>query len=522
MPEFRYRQLGLAPEGTHPAPVSTLARDGDGTMWIKRTGGSTAFGWIPLGDPGSGAGGSYYIDISDFGGIGDGITDNTNAINNAVSYAVAVGSPGIIAPWADDVFAFEGRIDMQDRDLIGHGPFNTVFQCQDPGAGFDFGFYTDPGTYTGLSGHFKIDGNNMATRQLVIGKRVLATFSNIYSWAADPDPESDSVCILIDALQNSLLDTVWAGGGAVCIRFDKGAANNYIAKSELSLGSKNMLEFRHTALAPGQFPYTLYNTIGGSTIIEGPTTTTEHMVYSVAGAMNALVDMAISVNGDILGDGQPIAMPNIVYASCEESVQSQLDCINVKMHGGSSTGAAVETAYNANVFGTFGAARMFLERGTCGQVPLMAKGNVVVGDPEPWSFSTTATRWDTAGIVTVIPHHESSAPNYFLGETPTSSFWVVQIDGEDNVRGYMDSSVITRLGDGTNPTDVTWFRTGVGQIGTLQDIKAFGKVLASSGLGAPTGAATAVGAVTKAMAIYNPATGALVGYIPVSDTYTPA
>lgn len=460
---------------------------------------------------------SLYVPAEKYGAQAGGSFDNTAAIQDAVDEAIATGAMGVSLPLCEpgDHFYIEGRVNFGTVDLVGNGPNSTIFECVDPGAGFDFSEYDDTLQNGGYSGHFSMwggpsAGNGIATRPFVVGKRVSWRLSNIHSWYADPDTGCN---LVLDSTQNSLIDTPWLADAACPLRFDRGASSSVILKGEVAMAYDSNVQFRATSESPaGQFPYTLDNTLFG-TIIEGSYASTQHMVHSEAGALNKLANCYASVNGAIFGGAAPSAMNQAIYAEASESVQSSLMIDNLQLACGNAVTVGVEADVASG-------ARIHWKGGSMGATPLGMRGNVIV-EAEPWFFATVTQKYDEAGILSVIPRHPQNAPAYIRKPSSSGVVWGVHVDGEANLRAYMTADGIIRWSNGTATSDVLFGRVSAGVVGSTESIKAFGSLITSTGLQAPVASATGpVGTVVGKMEIRNPSTGSLYGYIPVYNTIT--
>lgn len=403
---------------------------------------------------------STWVPLSRHGAQKGGAFDNTAAISSAIEEAQETGAPGVvddIIDADDEHLHMEGRVDFVDKDLIGQGPDNTIFEMHEAGAGIDFNEYYATRQYTGLSGHFGVWGGpgadaGIATTPLAIGLRVNARFSNIHSFYADP---SNGINLLLTTLQNSMLDTIWCADAAVNTRFDAGCSSNLFAKGEMLGARQSNLEFRAVLPStPGQFSYNL-NNIVQDTIIEGSYESTQHMVHATASHMNMLRKCWIT-NNAFAGGSPPTAMDQLVLAEATESVQAQLVITDPTING--------NNAADVGVAGESGG-RIFLDGGTFANLPLGMRGDVRVGR-WPWMFSSV-TQWiDYAGLFPSIPMTEIGTLEAHIVEDLVQNILVAYERGGAHFAMLLDALGTMRLGDGSSSADTFVGRTAPGTWGT--------------------------------------------------------
>lgn len=458
-----------------------------------------------------------WVDFGQFGEPGNEDYDWTEAIQTAVDTAVAIGAEGVKPPLSLFRFQIGGRVDFKDRELEGFGPEQTIFECTDAAAGFDFTAYGDPSQPTGHTRNFSIWGGpgpnaGVALRPLVVGLRVSANFSNIHSFYADQD---DGINLVIAATQNSHFDTIWCVDAAENVRWDAGASFNVMSKSEIAGATRVNTSFRESTEyehPPTQFAYCLANVIE-DTIFEAPGPTTEYMVESLAGAMNVLRHCSIGINGPLFGLGLPTGMTAAVYAAPVESFSASL----VIEHGYFNGENACDVAYHAAA-----GALIHVSGGTMQKVATCFKGNVRV-HAWPWMISTAgSTAWSEAiGPYPSFPFCEMGVARVQVMEDLAHTWQYVIARGGTHSTFAIDGLGLLGWGTEALAIDTVFGRLGVGIVGTTGKLKALGTVISSYGLAAPTATATALGGLGRVMPIYNPSDGTtLMGYIPVYNSYS--
>jgi hypothetical protein len=395
----------------------------------------------------------------------DSSTDNTAALAACVADAIGEGSLILVddvPPDANgDHILVNGRVDFKNLYLEGAGEELSVIRGVASGAGVDWNAYGQTVKYGGGGRRFSVYGGPLGSpgvcnRPMTVGLLTMPWFSQFRAWGALSG--ADGVSLLLAATQNGKFDLAWPGGGDVPLRFDAGASANHFAKYEISAGAKNLVEFRaNLASPPGQQAYTVYNQLAGEGIIEAPLSTTQHMVYSAAGALNT-INGTVSVNAPAFGGTNPTGMVEAIKVECTESVQGSLVLEDVKLNGGSVTGIIGANADVAT------GARIHLRGGSVGSVTYGFKGNVVI-EAEPWFFSTALTKYDLGGILSVIPRHSQIAPNYIQPPSTAATVWGMQVAGESNLRAYLLGDGLWRAGNGTASADVSWGRIGAGLFG---------------------------------------------------------
>lgn len=117
-----------SPEGVEAQPIASIWQQTDGNhgtiLWGKNGGSNTAFGWRPVElDLG-------LFNVLDYGAIGDGVTDDTDAIQAAANDA---GDAGGTLYFPRGTYSFEGLV-LTEKDnvaVVGAGRHATVLVMRD-------------------------------------------------------------------------------------------------------------------------------------------------------------------------------------------------------------------------------------------------------------------------------------------------------------------------------------------------------------------------------------------------------
>lgn len=421
---------------------------------------------LTLLNAGGGSDGQW-LDVTSYAAEAETGVDNTTALQAASNDADTVGAAGIKFPYVlpGKQWEIAGRVYLPGSvALKGCGPNNTTILCTHAGAGLDFSYYDDTGQGGGHSSGFTVQGGGIATRPMVIGKRVSAHFSNFGSKNADMNTGVNLIC---DSTQNTLIEVPWLVAGACNLRFDRGASSNNVYKGEIAgAGNGSNVEYRATSASPpGQFSYTLDNLLLGC-IIEGSTADTIHMIHSKAGALNKIVNCYLSINGSVFGAAQPTAMVQAVYAEASggggggESVQSSLMIDNLQMNCSDDCDIAVEAHFASG-------ARIHWKGGSIGAVALGMKGNVLI-EADPWFFANVTQWYYLAAIVTARPRREIRHTLYFDGPSSGETAWMGGVHGDSaGFRWFMSYQGVWSYNfDGAGGSDLIWGPLAAGIIGT--------------------------------------------------------
>jgi hypothetical protein len=399
------------------------------------------------------AGLSEYVNFAKYGGVADGVTDNTAAIQAAVDEAVATGKAGVIAPIHPDTadhFLVMGRVNFHDRILVGRGPNATVFEMGHADAGFDFVEFGEPGTPTGHSHSFAVWGGpglgaGIATRPLIVGSTVSSRFSNIHSWYAHPTSGINFLCL---ATQNTMFDTIYCADAAENLRLDAGCSYNLFSKCEFVGGHTYNVGFRQSAEypnPPSQFAYNAHNCIENS-IFEGPSSTTDQFVYHVAGAMNHLRQCALGVNSVYFGYPVPTAMASTIYTAPAESAQSTLVAEDQWLNGEDLAGLVGFHAENGST--------IWIRGGVIQKIPTVFKGNIRIQEWPRMLTTAGSTEWvDTSTVFPNTPFQELPTYQIQYAEDAAATVRSILIRGEGHTRWSINAAGAMSAGSGAAAQD---------------------------------------------------------------------
>lgn len=125
-----------------------------------------------------------YVSVKDFGAVGDGVTDDTAAIQAAIDYAVPIKRP-IYIPTGTYLYSVLTGLDQNNIAINGDGSNNTVLKCTGAGIALDVGTAATFRQGVNLSG-FTVEGN-AATSVLIRATAIARSMWNdINVREADP------------------------------------------------------------------------------------------------------------------------------------------------------------------------------------------------------------------------------------------------------------------------------------------------------------------------------------------------
>ena len=212
------------------------------------------------------------VNVKDFGAVGDGVTDDTTAIQAALTYATPSSSTTFVATGGKSVHLPAGKYKISGElsipafvNLIGEGKGLSTIVCSTSGSKVK---YSDRSTTNrgGLSKGFTIDGNDISTNPLFIGLAVEREFSDIDV----VDSAADG--LIIEAAQNCVFTACGfqhngSAGTGSNIAIDYGAGNNRFVGCEINRGAQNNVRFRQSGTSPsGAFTVPTQNRFYGCMI----------------------------------------------------------------------------------------------------------------------------------------------------------------------------------------------------------------------------------------------------------------
>lgn len=200
------------------------------------------------------AGGEVFnVKASAYGAVGDGVTDDTAAILAALTAATptttntyrSTSGDGGAVYLPPGIYAFSSSIAVPEFvNLVGAGDGLTVLLATHADAQITFGSRTTANR-GGQSGGFIIDGADVATNPLFLGKAVQRVFQDITVHQALGDG------IVIEGAQNNLFNGVNVeNSGASNWVWDYGAGNNIVVGSEVNQAVDSGIEFRQSGTSP--------------------------------------------------------------------------------------------------------------------------------------------------------------------------------------------------------------------------------------------------------------------------------
>lgn len=282
------------------------------------------------------------FDVMNYGAAADGVTDDTDAVNDAVAAAVTAGGGVVFAPTG--VYAIGGVVDVSTLtedvcvDLRGAGMFATVFLLTDAAA--QIRFSDAPVVATGmrgsLSGDFNVNADGTATDPLFFGQMAERSFSRIRVY----DAAVGGAGVTLSGTQNCVFSQVTvhdcAGTG---LRIDAGAGGNTFFLPEVRANARNV-EF--TVTFDGSYAYDgipTDNKLFGGLIEDVHGGGTDAHLYYGGGAANYLIGTRIT------GTGATAAVK--ITADDGSHVPAQLHLIGVDIQ---ETGIGIDSTVNGTTY----------------------------------------------------------------------------------------------------------------------------------------------------------------------------
>lgn len=177
---------------------------------------------------------SLPVNVRTYGAVGDGVTDDTAAIQAAVAAAYANPRGGIVFAPAG-VYLISSRItfgataggNVQGVDLQGEGKYSTIFRCTNAAAGVTFA----NGQAGSRSGGFQVDGNATATGVLLkTGLCSDRVFADIFLTGG----AAGSTGLLVSATQNTVFEAIYSTGNATNVQLDDGCGGLHFTRCEFN------------------------------------------------------------------------------------------------------------------------------------------------------------------------------------------------------------------------------------------------------------------------------------------------
>lgn len=242
------------------------------------------------------------VSVKDFGAVGDGVTDDTQAIQNAIAAFTPSSPTPYVATDATTIYVPNGNyliseviVIPEHVNLVGDGKAATVFTCADASSGIAFGTRATDcrGSH---SGGFTIDGDGVATTLLYIGLCVERSFSDIVA------TNGAGVGILVEAAQNNLFTNINSSYNSINLQLDYGAGNNTFIRCEIDSASTHNLYVTQTGASPsGAFTQPTYNVFDTCIFERTDGTSQDGGFYQDAGKFNNFINCNFSCSTDTGG-----------------------------------------------------------------------------------------------------------------------------------------------------------------------------------------------------------------------------
>lgn len=256
-----------------------------------------------------------FVNVKTYGATGNGVTDDTAAINSALTAASAVGQEVFVPA---GVYAISGLVDVPATvALVGSGSgdythvLGTVFKATNAAAKIRFGDPLVTPQAGGQNGGFTVDGNRIATSPFTVSL-VNAKFDDIKVINSAGDGW------VFDGAQNCIAtQCAVAHSLGVGLVFDRGCGSNLLVQWEIQANSTWMVEFRMSnGLGPQGNTVPVYNrlfrcnmeNIGSSVWATAGT----GLVHMLAGQGNAFVESGFADNTRTTAGDAMLIEPNTV------------------------------------------------------------------------------------------------------------------------------------------------------------------------------------------------------------------
>lgn len=405
------------------------------------------------------------INVRDYGAVMDGTSDDRAPLLAAIAQASAAGGGTVVVP--SGVLAFSGPIDLPagvNLSGVGDAHFagGTRLKCLDASASVRFGVRAT-GSYGGVSGHFLIDGNGLATTPMYLGLTLGRSFHNVtlYNSAAG------GALLLIEGAQNNRFYglNLFNGGGDHIV-FDRGAGSNQFFHTESSTAGTTAgvhVRFQATDAAPGGglVPYPLWNQFWGG-IFERDGGGLTAMVYHGAGISNGFHGLHFAM-GNTSRTFNMIVVE--VGNAAITTVSTNLVLDNVELLDSSALGTAfdVDDGVTLDLVGRIvltGPANAVRLRDAASK--LWLSGRLQLGASTPRDPASTGL------YQSQVRRREANATEYHpLGLTGNDVVQVIQVDGEASRRYELNSAGAMSWGAGAVTPDTVLQRFGSSGVGGL-------------------------------------------------------
>jgi hypothetical protein len=440
------------------------------TLWYKVTGDTSVMRLVRLCDLTQGTvSGLPFYNATDYGATGDGATDDTDAIKDAITAAATGGGTVMFA--AGTYKVSEVIVVPTGVNLWGAGkdcadpPLGTAFLCADASSGLAFGTRTG-GTTGGVSGNFSIDGGGVASTGLYVGMCVERTFEAINVWDC-------VVGILIEAAQNNCFIGVNANNCAtICMVLDYGAGGNLFSRCNLNDFGTCALHVKQSGVSPtGAYDYPSHNEWQHG-VFERPKAAATSIVRQEAGGENCLVNCILADNGNLAAN----PLINLAPDATHDSARFQMfggHLFGWSPHAGSGVSVGAASASFAHV------QFIHLVSAFVGLV-----GNSVVEVDDIYLNSVDA--WsDNLGSAAATIKKRVGSPLELSAKQAADPAILSLVTGDTGYRFEIDGAGIMYWGSGAAPVDVALYRAAAGLLHTDHMVRVGGGVVTKVKAGIP-------------------------------------
>jgi len=251
------------------------------------------------------------VSVKDFGAVGDGVTDDTAAIQAAITYLVTIGGGAL--NFSSGTFLISLEINIPSNvGIKGEGILATIIKSN--GINGRIAFRTSVGSDNrGPScGGFSLLGNNIGTNLLLLEVAVERLFVDI------DVRNSNTNGIVINGAQNCTFNNVNSQDNLKTnIIFDYGAGNNRFFGSEISKAGEWNIKFLQSGTSPiGGFSIPSGNRFYSSVIerlgwdgVGGVSADTGlGIIYHGAGIYNGFYGCDIAIGGELTSQKSMVVM----------------------------------------------------------------------------------------------------------------------------------------------------------------------------------------------------------------------
>ena len=439
------------------------------------------------------------VNVKDFGAVGDGVTDDTAAIQAALTYATPSSFTSRTATDGNSVYLPAGEYLISSEltipawvNINGDGKAITRIICNTASSGLTFGPFAVPGTGNGErggeSGGFTVDGNSVATTPFAVNQAVLRDFSNIDSTGSAGDAlqvYSAQNCTFYQCDFNNCGDPATAQGN--CLTVDYGAGNNRFIACEFNQAARHHVLFRQQGTSPnGAFTRPTYNRFIGC-IFE------RSLLSSGASSVVSVINHEAGLNN--LFDNCEFGLINatkstpIIEMRKDWTVDSTSLVLNdARMNGVNAHTVCFDIDNDCIVY--VNGATTLLNHATAFKIGDSAKANI-----ESPVLSNVTTQFanqsgGTATQDTLLVRPTTIATQFIEKYATTSNVLTTGTASDSNARFVLQASGEHKWGNGSSATDLSIYRGNLGGqvslVVSTAGIGIKGNQLIYTGTGVPT------------------------------------